>query len=62
MDDLRIMVIEKVHREDTTLRRRKESYYWIKTLQSMAPDGMNLNHHITWNNWIITGSPSVPVS
>ena len=41
MDDLTIMVIEKIWREDVQLRRRRESY-WIHHLRSVAPEGMNL--------------------
>ena len=42
MEDLQIIIIEKIHREDVVHRRRKESY-WINSLQSMVPDGMNLD-------------------
>ena len=41
MDDLTIMVIEKIWREDVQLRRRRESYR-IHHLRSVAPEGMNL--------------------
>ena len=40
IDDLSIMVIEKIHREDVEYRRRKESH-WITTIRSMRPDGLN---------------------
>ena len=39
MEDLTIMVIEKIWREDTQLRRRRETY-WIHHLRSMAPEVM----------------------
>ena len=38
IDDLTIMVIEKINRNDASHRKKKESY-WIKTLRSMAPEG-----------------------
>ena len=41
MEELTIMVIEKIWREDVQLRRRRESY-WIHHLRSVAPEGMNL--------------------
>ena len=41
INDLTIMVIETIHREDTEYRKRKERY-WIETLRSLAPDGLNL--------------------
>ena len=42
MEDSSIMVIEKIYREDTDHRRRKESH-WIETIQSLTPDSLNLN-------------------
>ena len=41
MNDLTIMVIETIHRQDTEYRKRKERY-WIELLRSLAPDGLNL--------------------
>lgn len=41
MNDLTIMCIEKIRKDDPHLRRRRESY-WIHTLETMAPAGMNL--------------------
>ena len=41
MEDLTIMVFEKIWREDVQLRRRRESY-WIHHLRSVVPEGMNL--------------------
>ena len=42
MEDLSIMVIEKIYRKDTDHRRRKESH-WIEMILSLTPDGLNLN-------------------
>ena len=42
MEDLTIMVIEKIRKDDVQLRRRRESY-WIHHLRSMAPEGLNLD-------------------
>ena len=36
------MVIEKIHREHTDLKRRKESH-WIEIIQSLTLHGLNLN-------------------
>ena len=41
INDLTIMVIETIHREGTEYRKRKERY-WIETIRSLAPDGLNL--------------------
>ena len=41
IDDLSIMVIKKIHREDMEYRRWKESH-WITTVHSLRPDGLNL--------------------
>ena len=40
LEDLQIMGIEKIYREDATLRKLHESY-WISTLGTMA--GMNID-------------------
>ena len=40
-EDLTIMVIEAIHREDTQYRKRKESR-WIKTIQSLTQHCLNL--------------------
>ena len=40
--DLTIMVIEKIHREDSNHRKRKESH-WIELLRSLTPNGLNVN-------------------
>ena len=40
-NNLAIMVLETIHREDTEYRHRKQRY-WIETLRSLAPDGLNL--------------------
>ena len=42
LKDLSIMVIEKIHRDDTTLRKKKESH-WIQAIRSLTPHGLNLN-------------------
>ena len=42
IDDLKIMTIEKIHREDSEYRKRKESR-WIEMIRSLTPDGLNLN-------------------
>ena len=42
MEDLKIMVIEKIHREDGEYRKQKESR-WIEMIRSRTPDGLNLN-------------------
>ena len=34
-------LIEKIHREEATFRKAKESH-WIQTLQTLAPEGLNL--------------------
>ena len=42
IDDLSIMVIERMKNEDPDLRKKRESY-WIHHLQSLSPAGMNLD-------------------
>ena len=42
LQDLSIFVIEQIHREEASYRRAKESY-WIQTLRSLAPEGLNLD-------------------
>ena len=42
MDDLKVMVIEKIHRKDSEYRKQKESH-WIEMIQSQTPDAVNLN-------------------
>ena len=50
MEDLKVMVmsslwifsIEKIHREDSEYRKRKESR-WIEMILSLTPDGLNLS-------------------
>ena len=42
LQDLSIFVIKQIHREEASYRRVKESY-WIETLQSLAPEGLNLD-------------------
>ena len=46
MDDLSIMMIEKIHKEDVEYRRQKESH-WITTIHSMRP---NLLNQTTWGH------------
>ena len=41
-DHLQVMGIEKIYREDATLRKLRESY-WISTLGTLAPTGMNID-------------------
>ena len=41
LEDLSIYVIEKIHREEATFRKAKESH-WIQTLRTLAPEGLNL--------------------
>ena len=40
LKDLTIMVIEKIHREDATFRKQKESY-WIEAIKSLSPNGLD---------------------
>ena len=42
MENLTIMVIDKIGKDDVQLRRGRESY-WIHHLRSMAPEGLNLD-------------------
>ena len=42
MDNLKVMVIEKIHREDSEYRKWKESC-WIEMIRSLTPEGLNLN-------------------
>ena len=39
-EDIAIFVIEKIHRDDTHFQRLKENY-WIQTLGTLAPSGLN---------------------
>ena len=41
LEDLSIFVIEKIHREEATFCKAKESY-WIQTLRLLTPEGLNL--------------------
>ena len=41
LEDLQVMGIEKIHHEDTTLRKLRESN-WISTLGTLAPTRMNI--------------------
>ena len=41
LEDLSIYIIEKIHREEAVFRKAKESY-WIQTLRTLAPEGLNL--------------------
>ena len=49
--ELSIFVIEQIHKEEASYRRVKESY-WMQTLWSLAPKGLNLNPQATkiWRN------------
>ena len=42
IEDLEVRGIEKIHDNNTWWRRERESF-WIFTLRSLAPDGMNLD-------------------
>jgi len=42
LEDLEVMAIEKIHRDDTTRRRHRESY-WIFELATLAPSGINID-------------------
>ena len=42
LEDLSIFVIEQIHQEEANFRKGKESY-WIQTLRSLAPEGVNLD-------------------
>jgi len=42
LKDLEVMAIEKIHRDDTTRRRHRESY-WIFELATLAPSGINID-------------------
>ena len=42
LEDLSIFIIEEIHRGDTGFRKAKESY-WIQTLRSLTPEGLNLD-------------------
>ena len=41
-DDLTVMVIEEMHAADSARRKHRESF-WIHTLRTLAPDGLNLD-------------------
>ena len=43
LEDLEVMAIEKIDRDDTTHRRHRESY-WIFELPTLAPSGMNIDN------------------
>ena len=42
MEDLEVRGIEKIYNNSTQWRRERESF-WIFTLRTLAPDGMNLD-------------------
>ena len=42
LEDLSIFVIEQIHREEANFHKAKESY-WTQMLQSLAPEGLNLD-------------------
>ena len=41
LEDLSIYIIEKIHREEATFRKEKESH-WIQTIRTLASEGLNL--------------------
>ena len=47
MEDLTIMVIEKIRKDDVQLH---EENYWIHHLRSMVPEGLNLDAYIATSN------------
>ena len=42
LEDLSVFVIEKIHREEATFHKAKESH-WIRALRLLAPEGLNLD-------------------
>ena len=42
LEYLSIFIIEEVHRSDAGFHKAKESY-WIQTLPSMTPEGLDLD-------------------
>ena len=42
LKDLSIMVLEKIHRDNASHRKRKESH-WIQAIRSLALDGLKLD-------------------
>ena len=42
LEDLEVRGIEKIHNNSTQWRRERESF-WIFTLRTLTPDGMNLD-------------------
>ena len=42
LEDLSIIVIKQINREEANIRRVKESY-WIQTLRSLTSEGLNLD-------------------
>ena len=52
-DDISIMVIERLWRNDTVLRKTKESK-WIRTLSTAYPNGMNLRTDSLWPLYLLT--------
>ena len=42
LENFSIFVIKQIHKEKANFRKAKESY-WIRTLRSLVPEGLNLN-------------------
>ena len=42
LEDLEVRGIERIHDDSTQWRRERESY-WIFTLRTLTPEGMNLD-------------------
>ena len=42
LEDLEVMAIQKIHRDDTTCRRHRESY-WIFELATLVMSGINID-------------------
>ena len=52
-DDISVMVIERLWRNDTVLRKTKESK-WIRTLSTAYPKGINLRTDSLWPLYLLT--------
>ena len=42
-EDLTVMVIEQIHVVADSAQRKQRESFWIHTLQTLAPDGLNLD-------------------
>ena len=41
LEDLSVFILEKIHKEEATFHKAKESH-WIRTFRTLAPEGLNL--------------------